>query len=76
LTTLKNSRHRKTKSIVARVLTFSAGMVDVVGALTIYKLFTAHMTGTTVHLGEELVHGNWTSAAPAAAILAAFFPPH
>jgi uncharacterized membrane protein YoaK (UPF0700 family) len=73
LTTLKNSRHRKTKSIVARVLTFSAGMVDVVGALTIYKLFTAHMTGTTVHLGEELVHGNWTSAAPAAAILAAFF---
>ena len=59
--------------MVALALTFAAGMVDVVGVLTIYKLFTAHMTGTTVHFGEELVHGNWSSAAPAATILAAFF---
>jgi uncharacterized membrane protein YoaK (UPF0700 family) len=73
LSTLTNTRHHRTKSMVALVMTFAAGLVDVVGVLTIYKLFTAHMTGTTVHLGEELVRGSWSSAAPAATILVAFF---
>jgi hypothetical protein len=45
-------RQRRTKAVVALVLTFAAGYVDIVGLLTIYNLFTAHMTGTTVHLGE------------------------
>ena len=42
------------------------------GLLTIYRLFTAHMTGTTVHLAEQLVRRNWPAAAIAASVVAAF----
>ena len=70
---LIKSRHSRTKSLVALVLSFAAGFVDVVGVLTIYQLFTAHMTGTTVRLGQQLVYRNWSEVAPAATILAAFF---
>jgi uncharacterized membrane protein YoaK (UPF0700 family) len=34
---------RHAKSIVALLLTFAAGNVDIVGYLAIYKIFTAHM---------------------------------
>lgn len=70
---LIKSRHNRTKSLVALSLSFAAGFVDVVGALTIFKLFTAHMTGTTVHLAQQLVHENLSEAIPAATILVAFF---
>ena len=58
---------------MALALTFTAGFVDIVGLLTIYRLFTAHMTGTTVHLGEQLIRRNWSAASVAASIVAAFF---
>lgn len=67
-----NPRHTKPKAVVALLLTLAAGFVDVVGVLSVYKLFTAHMTGTTVHLGEQLIEGNWPAATAAAIVIAAF----
>lgn len=64
--------HAKTKSAVALLLTFTAGIVDIVGYITVYHLFVAHMTGTTVHLGNKLESGSWPDAAKAATIIASF----
>jgi uncharacterized membrane protein YoaK (UPF0700 family) len=55
------------------VLSFAAGFVDIVGALTVYDLFTAHITGTTVRLGQRLIQRDWNSAFAAILIVAAFF---
>jgi uncharacterized membrane protein YoaK (UPF0700 family) len=60
------------KVAVALLLTFTAGLVDVVGYLTVYHLFTANMTGNTVHLGNMLVAGSWKEAAMAGATIAGF----
>lgn len=65
-------RRNPIKSAVALLLSFAAGLVDVVGFISIYHVFTAHMTGTTVHLAQNLVSGDRTAAAVAAAVLAAF----
>lgn len=43
---------------MAVLLTFVAGWVDIVGYLAVYHLFTANMTGTTVHLGHDLITGH------------------
>lgn len=68
------SRRRKSfKSAIALFLTFVAGYIDVVGLLTVYRMFTAHMTGTTVHLGEQIIQRNWKAAIIAATIVAVFF---
>lgn len=69
---IRGPRHTKPKGAVALFLTFAAGFIDIVGFLTIYRLFTAHMTGTTVHMGEYLVHRDWKAAAIAATVIAAF----
>lgn len=45
----------KRKMAVALLLTFSSGVVDTVGFLGIFRLFTAHVTGTTEHLGQSIV---------------------
>jgi len=50
-----------------------AGYVDIVGLATVYQMFTAHMTGTTVHLGEQIIERNWKAAMIAATIVAVFF---
>lgn len=63
---------RHTKSIVALLLTFAAGSVDVAGYLAIYRIFTAHMTGDTVHLAEHLFSGQTGEAVKAAAVIGAF----
>jgi uncharacterized membrane protein YoaK (UPF0700 family) len=42
----------RTKIGIALLLTLSAGLVDIIGFLTFYSTFTAHMTGVTVHLGQ------------------------
>ena len=60
------------KSAVALVLTFAAGMVDIVGYIAVYKSFVAHMTGTTVHLGNKLATGAWGDALKAAVTIASF----
>lgn len=54
------------------MLTFSAGMVDIVGYIAVYHLFVAHMTGNTVHLGEQLFRAKWGDAAKTGAIIGSF----
>ncbi len=61
-----------TKSAVALAVTFVAGFVDIVGYLAIYHVFTAHLSGTTVHLGRDLMAGRWAAAAMAGTVVAAF----
>jgi uncharacterized membrane protein YoaK (UPF0700 family) len=66
-------RQHGTKIGVALLLTFTSGVVDIVGYLGIFQLFTAHLTGTTVQLGSSLVQREWTKVFAAVMILAAFF---
>jgi uncharacterized membrane protein YoaK (UPF0700 family) len=55
------------------VLSFAAGFVDIVGALSVYDLFTAHVTGTTVRFGQRLIERDWHAALAAFSIVCAFF---
>ncbi|HVN17645.1 MAG TPA: YoaK family protein [Dongiaceae bacterium] len=64
--------HKTAKSAVALLLTFAAGMVDIVAYISLYHVFVAHMTGTTVHLGNTLVLARWTSSAKSAVVLISF----
>lgn len=65
------AEHRP-KVIVALLLTFASGLVDILGYLGVFHLFTAHLTGTTVQLGHNLEYRDWGEVFSAAAILAAF----
>jgi uncharacterized membrane protein YoaK (UPF0700 family) len=60
------------KSAVALVLTFVAGSVDGIGYLTLHHVFTAHVSGTTAHLGIDLASRRWSEAAIAASVVGAF----
>jgi uncharacterized membrane protein YoaK (UPF0700 family) len=64
--------HNNAKIAMALLLTFVAGFVDIVGYIAVYHLFTANMTGTTVHLGHDLVTGQHVAAIIALSILGAF----
>ena len=63
---------RPVKSGVALWLTFIAGFVDIAGAITIYDIFSAHVTGTTVRLGEHLVQRDWNALGITGLVLTAF----
>jgi len=65
-------QEQRLKSAVALLLTFVAGFVDIVGYFAIYHLFTAHLTGTTVHLGRDLMMRHWTTAAMAGCVVGGF----
>ena len=65
-------RRNPVKAAIALSLTFAAGFVDITGALTIYDIFAAHMTGTTVRMGQHLLHRNLHAAGLSAAVLLAF----
>lgn len=67
-----NTRPTLLKRILALLLTFAAGVVDIVGYLALYHTFTAHMTGTTVHLGNSLIEGHWPEAIMAGSVVGAF----
>ncbi|MGC1372937.1 MAG: YoaK family protein [Candidatus Sulfotelmatobacter sp.] len=67
-----NPQRKRIKGTVALLLAFAAGCVDIVGYLSFGKLFTAHLTGSTVHLGEWLTEARSQDAARAAAIIAVF----
>ena len=70
--TPSETSHASVKRSIAIVLTFAAGIVDIVGYMTVYHLFVAHRTGTTVHLGNKLEIGAWPDVAKAEAVLASF----
>jgi uncharacterized membrane protein YoaK (UPF0700 family) len=61
-----------TKSAVALLLTFAAGYVDVVGYLALYQVFTANMTGNTVHFAINLLHSRWQDAMLAGSMILIF----
>ena len=58
---------------MAVALSFAAGFVDLVGALKIFDLFTAHVSGTTVRLAQRLVEHRWGEATAAVTIVCVFF---
>ena len=68
-----NASHRYTKDIVALVLAFVAGTVDIIGYISFGGMFTAHLTGDTVHLGHALTGRYWGEALTAGAIILTFF---
>jgi uncharacterized membrane protein YoaK (UPF0700 family) len=61
------------KIAVALVLTLGSGLVDIIGYVGVFHLFTAHVTGTTVHLGQSLVLDRHTDVLSATAVLVSFF---
>jgi uncharacterized membrane protein YoaK (UPF0700 family) len=63
---------KASKAAVALMLSFSAGYVDIVGYIGIYKLFTANMTGNTVHLARHIAAASWGEAGLVGAVLVAF----
>lgn len=63
----------KRKMAVALLLTFSSGVVDTVGFLGIFRLFTAHVTGTTEHLGQSIVLGKGYEVIAASVVVGMFF---
>lgn len=60
------------KSIVALLLTFAAGFVDIVGFVALLKTFTAHMTGNTVHAAYHLATGAEIGGLFGLAVIGAF----
>jgi uncharacterized membrane protein YoaK (UPF0700 family) len=65
-------RRINTKVAVALLLTLAAGCVDIVGYLGLYHAFTAHMTGETVHLAQNLSAAHWPDVAKTACVIASF----
>lgn len=50
------------KAWLALALGWVAGFVDGVGYITLYHLFTAHMSGNSVGLGVDIGQGHWLDA--------------
>ena len=50
------------KAWLAVLLAWVAGIVDAVGYLTLFRLFTAHMSGNSVEMGLRLGQGDWAEA--------------
>jgi uncharacterized membrane protein YoaK (UPF0700 family) len=69
----QNATHRHTKSLVALILAFVAGIVDIIGYISFGHVFTAHLTGDTVHMGQALTERHWWEALTAGAIILIFF---
>jgi len=61
------------KIVVALLLTFASGLVDIVGYIGVYHFFTAHLTGTTVQLGRSLAQRNFPHLFLALTVVSAFF---
>jgi len=66
------SQHLQTKSAIALALTLAAGFVDIVGYISLHNVFTAHMTGETVHLAQNLLQRDWFEVAAAGCVIGAF----
>jgi uncharacterized membrane protein YoaK (UPF0700 family) len=69
---LPKAPRTRIKAAVALSLAFVAGCVDIIGYLSFGHVFTAHLTGTTVHLGEQFMHAAWRDAAESCALIVTF----
>ena len=69
---LSTPRRKRIKAVVALILAFAAGCVDIIGYISFGKVFTAHLTGNTVRLGQSLIDARWQGATKAAAIIGVF----
>jgi uncharacterized membrane protein YoaK (UPF0700 family) len=58
----KASSRPRVSAWPAILLAWVAGFVDAVGYLTLFKLFTAHMSGNSAALGAYLGQGHWSEA--------------
>jgi uncharacterized membrane protein YoaK (UPF0700 family) len=67
-----HSENNPAKIAVAIMLTLAAGVIDATGFLLFLHVFTAHMTGNTVHLGIFLVQREWMEAAKAGLVIPVF----
>lgn len=56
------ARRVREKAALAIVLSWVAGLVDAIGYLTLFHLFTAHMSGNSVATGVALGQGGWAMA--------------
>jgi uncharacterized membrane protein YoaK (UPF0700 family) len=66
------TRRTRAKAAVALVLAFAAGCVDIIGYLSFGHVFTAHLTGNTICLGQGIIETRRDQAAKAAIIIAVF----
>ena len=60
------------KMVVALLLMFASGLVEIVGYLGVFHFFTAHLTGTSVQLGHNVAAKQWVDVGAAASIVGAF----
>jgi uncharacterized membrane protein YoaK (UPF0700 family) len=51
------------KAVVACVLSWAAGFIDVAGALSFFHVYVSHMSGNTAAMGTNLAGRNWTDLA-------------
>jgi uncharacterized membrane protein YoaK (UPF0700 family) len=64
---------KKEKAAVAVALSWGAGLIDVLGYLTLYHAFAAHMTGNTVSTVLHGVERNWPDVLHRGVPIPAFF---
>ncbi len=69
---VSSARHINQKSIVALGLTLAAGYVDIAGYIAAFHTFTAHMTGNTVHLAQDMILHDAAQMSIAGGVLLAF----
>lgn len=65
--------NRKQKAAIAVALSWGAGLIDVLGYLTLYHAFVANMTGNTVTSVLHGVQGHWSETFHRGVPIAAFF---
>lgn len=63
---------RGNKHWVSAVLTFTGGFVDIVGYIVVAQIFTANMTGNTIHIGQFAANLHKTEFLPPAIALFSF----
>jgi uncharacterized membrane protein YoaK (UPF0700 family) len=51
-----------TKACLAAAMAWAAGLIDAVGWLVLFHVYTAHMTGNTASFGIETFNGDWREA--------------
>ncbi len=53
------SRHRAARAQSRCLLTTVGGFVDAVGYIALFEVFTANMSGNSIHIGMYLGQHNW-----------------